>query len=124
MQIMFALFPQTGILVQKSYILYAHVPMLARAPAGWQLAFVDTPGFGEANMDNVTSISKKLLTTSSAYLYIVDVTSVGDETDAINMKCLFERDQGLWISPDFELIFLSKRPYTLTIEAFETGLIF
>ena len=106
MEIIFALFPQTGILVQKSYILYAHVPMLARAPAGWQLAFVDTPGFGEANMDNITSISKKLLTTSSAYLYIIDVTSVGDETDAINMKCLFERDQGLWSSHDFKLIII------------------
>ena len=94
--------PQTGILVQKSYILYAHVPMLARAPAGWQLTLVDTPGFGEANMDNITSISKKLLTTSSAYLYIVDTGSIGDEMDATNMKHLFERDQGLLVY--FELI--------------------
>lgn len=73
--------------------MYAHVPILENVPAGWHLVLVDTPGFGEANMKNITSLATKLLNTSSAYLYIVDVTSIGDELDATNMKCLFERDQ-------------------------------
>ena len=86
-------FLQTGVHVNKEYTLYAHVPILENVPAGWNLVLVDTPGFGEANMKSITSLATKLLNTSSAYLYIVDVTSTGDELDAANMKCLFERDQ-------------------------------
>ena len=84
---------QTGVQVNKQYTLYAHVPILKDVPTGWYLALVDTPGFGEANMENITSLATKLLNTSSAYLYIVDVNSIGDELDARNMRCIFERDQ-------------------------------
>lgn len=86
-------FLQTGIQVTKEYTLHAHVPILKDVPAGWNLVLVDTPGFGEANMESITSLATTLLNTSSAYLYIVDVNSIGDETDSKNMKCIFDKDQ-------------------------------
>lgn len=87
-------FLQTGVQGTKEYTLYAHAPILENVPAGWSLVLVDTPGFGEANMESITSLATKLLNTSSAYLYIVDVTSIADDTDARNMKCIVDRDQG------------------------------
>ena len=98
---------QAAVHVNEQYTLYAHVPLLENVPAGWNLVLVDTPGFGEANMENITSLATKLLNTSSAYLYIVDVTSIGDEIDARNWKCVCDRDQS---ETQCKIdVFLSKR---------------
>lgn len=74
--------------------MHAHAPILEDVLAGWNLVLVDTPGFGEANMEGITSLATTLLNTSSAYLYIVDVNSIADEMDARNMKSIVDRDQG------------------------------
>ena len=44
-------------------------------------------------MENMTSLATMLLNTSSAYLYIVDVKCIGDNTDDANMKSLVKRDK-------------------------------
>ena len=78
----------------NQYILYAHVPILEEAPAGLSLALVDTPGFGEANVDHVALLTDTLFNTSSAYLYIMDGRQMGDATDAENVKRLYRKDRG------------------------------
>ena len=80
--------------VSKQYTLYANVDILKAAPAGFSLVLVDTPGFGEANMDHITELAKTLFNTSSAYLYVMDITQMGDITDSQYLKQLSQRDEG------------------------------
>ena len=78
--------------VAESYTIYANVPLLADPPAGWELVLVDTPGFGDASMNNVVASAEMLLTTSSIYLYVIDSGSTGDAVDAKNLWNIFNRD--------------------------------
>ena len=86
---------QTGIQGgQNCFVLYAFVEILKEAPEGWNLVLVDTPGFGEANVQHVTARTNTLFTTSTAYLYIIDSGILGDEVDAKKIKLLFKNDTG------------------------------
>jgi hypothetical protein len=63
--------------VRKLYVLHAHIPILEEAHhSGWTLALVDTPGFGEANVEHVTSHADMLFSTSTAYLYMMDSSNM------------------------------------------------
>ena len=77
------------------FVLYAYVPILEVAPAGWNLALVDTPGFGEANVDHITKHTDMLFSTSTAYLYLMDSTSMEDSIDGENIGLLFKHDKGI-----------------------------
>ena len=79
----------------KSYILYAHIPILREAAQGWTLVLVDTPGFGEANVDHITALADRRFNTSTAYLYIMDGTSMCDELDRRKIHQLFKNDKGI-----------------------------
>jgi predicted GTPase len=78
------------------FVLYAYVPILEVAPAGWNLALVDTPGFGEANVDHITKHTDMLFSTSTAYLYLMDSTSMEDSIDGENIGLLFKHDKGIF----------------------------
>ena len=68
--------------------------ILEDVPAGWNLSLFDTPGFGEANMGHITELAGTLFNTSSAYLYVMEVAQMGDETDAKYLRQLCDRDKG------------------------------
>jgi predicted GTPase len=90
---------QTGILNQSGhncFVLYAFVEILQEAPEGWNLVLVDTPGFGEANIRHVTARTDTLFSTSTAYLYIIDSGSMGDDVDAKKIKLLYQHDKDLF----------------------------
>ena len=55
---------------------------------------VDTPGFGEANVDHVMQHTDLLFKASTAYIYIMDSTSMEDKVDHDNIRLLFEHDKG------------------------------
>ena len=76
------------------FVLYAFVPILQEAPEGWSLALVDTPGFGEANVEHIMKHTDMLFSTSTAYLYLMDATSMDDKVDSDNFKLLFQHDKG------------------------------
>ncbi|CAI8049463.1 hypothetical protein GBAR_LOCUS27232 [Geodia barretti] len=78
------------------FVLYAYVPILEEAPAGWNLALVDTPGFGEANVDHIMKHTDMLFSTSTAYLYLMDSTSMEDSIDGENIGFLFKHDKGIF----------------------------
>lgn len=84
--------PQEG---RRQYVLYAYIPILKGAPPGWTLALVDTPGFGEANVDHITALTDTLFSTSTAYLYIMDSGSMEDAVDAENIRQLYKHDKGV-----------------------------
>ena len=91
------IYTQTGILNQSGhncFVLYAFVEILQEAPEGWNLVLVDTPGFGEANIRHVTARTDILFSTSTAYLYIIDSGSMGDDVDAKKIKLLYQHDKG------------------------------
>ena len=69
---------------------------------------VDTPGFGEANIDHVTALTRTLYSTSTAYIYIMDSGSMEDDVDAKNIQQLYKHDKGC--SAD---TFLEKLCYVL-----------
>ena len=76
------------------FVLYAFVPILEGAPEGWSLALVDTPGFGEANVDHIMRHTDMLFSTSTAYLYLMDSTIMEDGVDSDNIKLLFKHNKG------------------------------
>ena len=91
---------QTGVKngqdVRKLYVLHAHIPILEEAHhSGWTLALVDTPGFGEANVEHVTSHADMLFSTSTAYLYMMDSSNLEDAVDAANIRQLYQYDKGI-----------------------------
>lgn len=79
---------------RRKYTLYAYIPILEGAPPNWTLALVDTPGFGEANVEHVTALTDTLFSTSTAYLYILDSGNMGDAVDAENIRQLYKYDNG------------------------------
>ena len=82
--------------VRKLYVLHAHIPILEDAHhSGWTLALVDTPGFGEANVEHVTSHADMLFSTSTAYLYMMDSSNLEDAVDAANIQQLYQYDKGI-----------------------------
>ena len=81
---------------RKLYVLYACIPLLEQTQhSGWALALVDTPGFGEANVEHVTSHADMLFSTSTAYLYLMDSSNLKDAVDAENIRQLYEYDKGI-----------------------------
>lgn len=81
---------------RRKYTLYAYIPILEGAPPNWTLALVDTPGFGEANVEHVTALTDTLFSTSTAYLYILDSGNMGDAVDAENIRQLYKYDNDLF----------------------------
>ena len=80
--------------IRKLYVLYACIPILDQPQSGWTLALLDPPGFGEANVEHVTSHAGMLFSTSTAYLYLMDSSSLEDAVDAENIKQLYHFDRG------------------------------
>jgi hypothetical protein len=101
--------------VRKLYVLHAHIPILEEAHhSGWTLALVDTPGFGEANVEHVTSHADMLFSTSTAYLYMMDSSNLEDAVDAANIRQLYQYDKELFNDGRF-VVAISK--YDLYLSA-------
>jgi hypothetical protein len=96
-------------------VLHAHIPILEEAHhSGWTLALVDTPGFGEANVEHVTSHADMLFSTSTAYLYMMDSSNLEDAVDAANIRQLYQYDKELFNDGRF-VVAISK--YDLYLSA-------
>ena len=75
--------------------MHTNVPIISTADPSWKVCLVDNPGFGEALQEDMMEKTKIGLATSSAYVYLVSYSHIGDATDAESFRCIYKQEKDM-----------------------------
>ena len=82
------------ILSQSKIVLKVHIPLLSdQVPRDWQLKLIDNPGFGDARQ-HIAQIASESVHTSSMYIYLLEISSIGGELAARFFADISNKDKG------------------------------
>lgn len=75
------------------YTLKTEIPLFYQVPQGWQVSFMDNPGYNEYTK-HVTDTALQSLKFSSACLYVTTYDQYRQEQTAKFFKRMYEENQG------------------------------
>ena len=77
-------------------VLFVNFPLLSTLSKGYTVCLADTPGFGE-HAEVVECGAKESMRSSAAYIYLLEIGTVGSESNAKSLKYLSEVDESKYI---------------------------